>query len=62
MLPDCFVLLNYYTVEKENKTFSVFQKNIQNAATDPIELFQAPVVTKNPRQKGKATSNSQNIQ
>lgn len=62
MLPDCFVLLNYYMVEKENKSFSLFQKNIQNAATNSIKLFQVPVVTKNLRQKGKATSNSENIQ
>lgn len=62
VLPDCFILLNYCMVEKENKTFSLFQKNIENAATDCIELFQVPVVTKNLRQRGKATSTSQNIQ
>lgn len=50
MLPDCFVLLNYCRVEKENKTFSLFQKNIQNAATDLTELFQVQVVTNNLRQ------------
>lgn len=62
MLPDCFVLLNYYMVEKEHKSFSLFQTSIQNAGKDSIELFQVPVVTKNLRQKGKATSNSENIQ
>lgn len=49
-------------VEKENKSFSLFQKNTQNAAMDLTELFQVPVATKNLTQKGKATSNSQNIQ
>lgn len=53
MLLDCFVLLNYCMVEKENKTFSVFQNNIQNAATDLMELFQVQVVTNNLRQEGE---------
>lgn len=44
MLPDCFVLLNYCTVEdgKQNKTKknSLFEKNIQIAVTDLADLFQ----------------------
>jgi len=52
MLPD-FVILNYCMVEKENKTFSLFQKNRRNAATDLAELFQVQVVTNNLRQEGE---------
>lgn len=64
VLPDCFVLLNYYMVEKKKKTkaFLSYKKNTQSAAVDSIELLQVPVVPKNLRQKGKATSNSQKIQ
>lgn len=44
MPPDCFVLLNYCTVEdgKQNKTkkISLFEKNIQIAVTDLADLFQ----------------------
>lgn len=39
VVPGCFVLLNYCMVEKENKTFSLFQESIQNAATDLAELL-----------------------
>lgn len=52
-LPDCFIPLNYCMVKKENKTFSLFQKNIQNAASDLAELFQVQVVTNNLRQEGE---------
>ena len=52
MLPD-FVILNYCMVEKENKTFSLFQKNRRNAATDLAQLFQVQVVTNNLRQEGE---------
>lgn len=64
VLPGCFVLLNYCMAEKENKTLSLFQENIQNAATDLADLLPGPssYCQYKAGRRRKATSNSQNIQ
>jgi len=40
MLLECFVLLNYCTAEKENKTFTLLEKNTEIAVRDLADLFQ----------------------